>query len=257
MKYLLSNFPGVPHSQIATLLALDLGSNSGNGGLNGGRGGTSGGNNGIEYALDIRDSAVRWINDIENDPQYRRWPSTLSELLRPTFPGMLRSIRRNLYHLVLVIDPSISKSWPLLRLAESFLVHNAPLRIGLVIVVNSSNKITGLNDGGVALLCAFNYISETSGLSQGLGFITEVYASVSRGGTSGVNGSEDESSTDKIISVQDVWYKFKQKYPKVSKDEIFGEDSDYDTGRQLAKDFISRTGLNNLPQVSFYLNYIN
>lgn len=53
-----------------------------------------------DYAIDIRDSAVQWINDIENDSKYKRWSPTLMDLLKPTFPGMLRSIRRNLYNLV-------------------------------------------------------------------------------------------------------------------------------------------------------------
>lgn len=53
-----------------------------------------------EFAMDIRDSAVIWLNDIERDSTYARWSSSLTELLRPTFPGMLRNIRRNLYNLV-------------------------------------------------------------------------------------------------------------------------------------------------------------
>lgn len=53
-----------------------------------------------EYAIDIRDSAVVWLNDIESDKQYRRWPDSLLDLLKPTLLGPLRSIRRNLYNLV-------------------------------------------------------------------------------------------------------------------------------------------------------------
>ena len=57
---------------------------------------------GIDFALDIRDTAVIWVNDIEIDKQYRRWSSSLLDLLRPTFPGMLRSVRKNLYNLVCI-----------------------------------------------------------------------------------------------------------------------------------------------------------
>lgn len=53
-----------------------------------------------DFAMDIRDSAIIWINDIEQDSTYSRWSASLTELLRPTFPGMLRNIRRNLYNLV-------------------------------------------------------------------------------------------------------------------------------------------------------------
>lgn len=42
----------------------------------------------------------QWINDIENDPVYRSWPTGVQELLRATFPGVIRQIRRNFFNLV-------------------------------------------------------------------------------------------------------------------------------------------------------------
>lgn len=53
-----------------------------------------------EYGIDIRDSAIMWMNNIETDKAYRKWPSSTGELLRPTYPGMLRSIRKNFHNLV-------------------------------------------------------------------------------------------------------------------------------------------------------------
>ena len=32
-------------------------------------------------------------------------------------------------------------------------------------------------------------------------------------------------------------------------DDVFGEDSEWDVGRTLAEDFVSRSGLGSLPQV--------
>uniref|UniRef100_A0A3B1K1N6 Uncharacterized protein n=1 Tax=Astyanax mexicanus TaxID=7994 RepID=A0A3B1K1N6_ASTMX len=61
------------------------------------------------YALDIRHSAIMWINDIESDSTYRTWPSSLQELLRATFPGVIRQIRRNFFNLVLFLDPLFYK----------------------------------------------------------------------------------------------------------------------------------------------------
>ena len=57
-----------------------------------------------EYAVDIRDSSVMYINDIENDPQYARWPQGIMEILRPMFPGMLPHVRKNLFHMVSIIS---------------------------------------------------------------------------------------------------------------------------------------------------------
>lgn len=56
--------------------------------------------NNQEYGIDIRDSSIRWMNNIESDKAYRKWPSSVGELLRPTYPGMLRSIRKNFHNLV-------------------------------------------------------------------------------------------------------------------------------------------------------------
>ncbi|XP_051565828.1 UDP-glucose:glycoprotein glucosyltransferase 1-like isoform X1 [Myxocyprinus asiaticus] len=44
------------------------------------------------YALDIRHSAIMWVNYIEKDSMYRHWPSSLQELLRATFSGVIRKI---------------------------------------------------------------------------------------------------------------------------------------------------------------------
>jgi len=40
-----------------------------------------------DFQIDIRDGAVLYINDIENDKMYRNWPSSLHDMLRPTYPG--------------------------------------------------------------------------------------------------------------------------------------------------------------------------
>jgi hypothetical protein len=61
-----------------------------------------------------------------------------------------------------------------LKLAESFLIHQAPLRIGLVLAVNTSAEAIGKTDPGVALLEAYNYAAENSNAQQGLSLITDV-----------------------------------------------------------------------------------
>lgn len=60
----------------------------------------------------------------------------------------------------------------MLKLLESFYVHLAPLRLGLVFSIHPT--ATGEEDGGVALLNAFNYIAEVKDSYQGLSFITDV-----------------------------------------------------------------------------------
>lgn len=189
---------------------------------------------GKSYAVDIRDSAVQWVNDLETDTAYKRWPSSVDDLLRPTFPGMLRSIRRNMYNLVIVCNPASKSSWAILKLTDSFLSHQSPLRVGIAFNVSPKPAI-GLEDASVALLNAFNYIVEqTSKPLAAFHFITNIYTSISE---------------DRDVVVDDVLKAFKKQYPKASIDDIFGEDSDYDTARILAKEYVDRTGFRKLPQV--------
>lgn len=73
---------GVPGESLSTLLNIDLSESK------------------QDYGIDIRDTAIVWMNDIENDRAYSKWSSSVGELLRPTYPGMLRSIRKNFHNLV-------------------------------------------------------------------------------------------------------------------------------------------------------------
>lgn len=163
---------GISNKRMTSLLSLDFneGGNSGN----------------QEFAMDIRDSAINWINDIENDSTYKRWPSSLMELLRPTFPGMLRHIRRNLFNLVVIVDPTIKEIRSLMKLVESLVVHTAPIRVGLVFSTDADSKITGYNDAGVAMVCAYNYVTQLKDAHEGLSFLIDVslqikFSSVSLG----------------------------------------------------------------------------
>lgn len=202
---------GVSNKRMSALLELDLNEAS---------------SGGQEFAIDIRDSAINWINDLETDSKYRGWGSSLMDLLRPTFPGMLRNIRKNLYNLVLIINPASLEAKPLLKLAESFVVHLAPLRVGIVFAVNDSKDTMGKTDADIAMLCAYNYVAQNKDPEQALGFLTEVYSKV-----------EKELNAEDVISI------FKELYPRADIDDVFSEDSDYDFGRHLAKDFVQRTGL--------------
>lgn len=168
---------GISNKRLSSLLALDFGDSS---------------SGSQEFAMDIRDSAVNWINNIEDDSKYRRWSSNLMELLRPTFPGMLRQVRRNLFNLVriflnvmifnfdsiffkiLVINPTDPEVRGILKLVESFVVHSAPLRVGIVLSVDSSSSLTGLDDVGVAILCGFNYAMQNKDPIAALSFLHQV-----------------------------------------------------------------------------------
>ena len=70
------------------------------------------------------------------------------------------------------MDPLDKESRELLKMAEAFLVHSVPIRIGLVFALKQGASVT--EDAGVALAYAFNYIKQTDSAEKGLTFITDV-----------------------------------------------------------------------------------
>ena len=125
----------------------------------------------VNYLLDFRHSSILWLNNLEKDNQYMKWPSSYYDLLRNNFFGGLRTIRKNLYNLVLIIDPSqIDISYELMKNIEAYFVHELPLRIGLVFVTT--------NEYGTDLYRAFRYLLKYNGNpKRALAFINELYKS--------------------------------------------------------------------------------
>ncbi|KAJ0070361.1 hypothetical protein NL108_007747, partial [Boleophthalmus pectinirostris] len=188
------------------------------------------------YALDIRDPAIMWFNDIENDPMYRSWPSGVQELLRATFPGVIRQIRRNFFNLVLFLDPVQEESVELMKLAELFYKHKIPLRIGFVFVVNTKEEIDGFSDAGVGFYRLLNYIAEEYDLSQALLSTVSLYNKVDAG---------EQLSVDTISAY------LKRKFPKANAERILGPDSEYDERRKEGALFYKKSGLGALPLALF------
>ncbi|XP_029385904.1 UDP-glucose:glycoprotein glucosyltransferase 2 isoform X3 [Echeneis naucrates] len=188
------------------------------------------------YALDIRHPTIMWINDIENDPVYRSWPTGVQELLRATFPGVIRQIRRNFFNLVLFLDPVQEESVELVKLAELFYKHKIPLRIGFVFVVNTKDEIDGFSDAGVGFYRLLNYIADEYDLSQALMSIVSLYNKVDVGDT---------------LSVDTLSAYLKKKFPKANAERIIGKESEYDDKRKDGALFYKKSGLGALPLALF------
>ncbi|XP_068864420.1 UDP-glucose:glycoprotein glucosyltransferase 2 isoform X6 [Aphelocoma coerulescens] len=188
------------------------------------------------YALDIRHSSIIWINNIEQDHSYSTWPASYQELLKPTFPGFLQEIRRNLYNLVLFVDPVQEGTGDYMKLAELFYHHDVPLRIGIVFILNTKEEIDGNEDAGVALWRTFNYIAEESDISQAFMSIINMYHEVKDGN---------------VLTVDDVKDVLRSEYPHADVESILDVHSEYDAGRQAGATFYKKSGLGPLPQALF------
>ncbi|XP_071287066.1 UDP-glucose:glycoprotein glucosyltransferase 2 isoform X2 [Agelaius tricolor] len=188
------------------------------------------------YALDIRHSSIIWINNIEQDPSYSTWPESYQELLKPSFPGFLHEIRRNLYNLVLFVDPIQEDTGDYMKLAELFYHHDVPLRIGIVFILSTQEEIDGDEDAGVALWRTFNYIAEESDASQAFMSIINMYHEVKDGN---------------VLTVDDVKRVLRSEYPHADVQSILGVRSEYDEGRKAGATFYKKSGLGPLPQALF------
>uniref|UniRef100_A0A8B9QMG8 UDP-glucose glycoprotein glucosyltransferase 2 n=1 Tax=Apteryx owenii TaxID=8824 RepID=A0A8B9QMG8_APTOW len=183
------------------------------------------------YALDIRHSSIIWVNNIEKDHSYSTWPASYQELLKPAFPGVIQQIRRNLYNLVLFIDPIQEDTNDYMKLAELFSHHNVPLRIGFVFILSTQEEIDGNEDAGVALWRTFNYIAKETDTSQAFTSIINV------------NGN--------VLTVNHVKNVLRHEFPHADVQSILGVHSEYDEGRKAGATFYKKTGLGPLPQALF------
>uniref|UniRef100_A0A8C2WU40 UDP-glucose ceramide glucosyltransferase-like 1 n=1 Tax=Cyclopterus lumpus TaxID=8103 RepID=A0A8C2WU40_CYCLU len=185
-----------------------------------------------DYAVDIRNPAISWINNLETDHRYSSWPYNVQELLRPTFPGVIRQIRKNFHNLVVILDPTQENAVELLSVAEMFYANNIPLRIGLVFVVSEEDDIDGMQDAGVALVRAYNYISDEVDSQSAF----EMFNRVAIGGK---------------LSVGDVVKVLEKRFPYVEVSSVLGADSSYDSNRKEGVAYYQQTGVGPLPVVMY------
>ncbi|XP_077200010.1 UDP-glucose:glycoprotein glucosyltransferase 2 isoform X2 [Paroedura picta] len=168
------------------------------------------------YALDFRHSSVIWINNIEKDQTYDKWPTSFQELLKPAYRGMMRQIRRNLYNLVLFIDPLQEEALAFMKLVEVIYHQKVPIRIGFVFILNTNEEVDGNKDAGVALWRALNYVADEVDVAKAFTTITNMYHEVKDGD---------------VLSVEVVKRVLRREFPYADMQDILGVHSDYDENR--------------------------
>uniref|UniRef100_UPI00398E35CF UDP-glucose:glycoprotein glucosyltransferase 1 isoform X2 n=1 Tax=Pristiophorus japonicus TaxID=55135 RepID=UPI00398E35CF len=185
-----------------------------------------------DYGVDIRNPAIYWINNLELDSKYNMWPSSVQELLRPTFPGVIRQIRKNFHNFVLVVDPNDESTPELLKTAEMFYTNDIPLRIGLVFVVDDSDEADGLKDPGVALFRAFNFVADELDNTNAFQTIISMYSKVKEG---------------EKLAIEHIIGTLEKDFSNVEVASILGSGSAYDRNRKECTDYYKQAGLGSLP----------
>ena len=121
----------------------------------------------MEYAIDTRHDCIFHINDIENDIEYSSWTRNLHELLRPTFPGVIRQIRRNFFNLVMCLDPSELYTYHLLKSADYFFSNNIAVTIGFIFLSSDATDVAK-SEIIESFSCFFSFLSNN--ISQKFAF---------------------------------------------------------------------------------------
>lgn len=95
---------------------------------------------GESLTLDLRSSSVVYLNDLETDKRYSRWPASLFSILQPAPMGQLRALRKNLFTLVAVIDPLAPETPQLLAALREIIERPLPVRVGVLWTTSSGQQ---------------------------------------------------------------------------------------------------------------------
>lgn len=87
-------------------------------------------------------NAVLYLNDIEKDPEYSSWPTSMQEMLYRAQFGGAPTVRRNLFTMMLVVDPASGNPNPAIDAIAQLLNAQFPLRVG-VLIVNEDDVAEG------------------------------------------------------------------------------------------------------------------
>ncbi|GAB2283600.1 hypothetical protein Dimus_018106 [Dionaea muscipula] len=149
--------------------------------------------------LDFRSTDVHYLNNLEDDPMYRRWRSNLNEILMPVFPGQLRYIRKNLFNAVYVVDPASSCGLEVIDMILDMYENQLPIRFGVILYSTSFINKIGENAGEFnaaaggshfeedtsnLIIRLFIYVKEQHGVQAAFKFLSNVNRLVESGDAS-------------------------------------------------------------------------
>ncbi|KAI8914924.1 UDP-glucose:glycoprotein glucosyltransferase-domain-containing protein [Powellomyces hirtus] len=122
-------------------------------------------------AFDVRSDLVVWWNDLEKDSRYSRWPKDIMDLLRPSYPGQLKFMRKNLMQLVFQLDLTNPAHLRVMLQAFEFVERDIPLRFGIAPLVDETDP----NAPASIAALAFYHLRRTHKLKDAKRFIVELY----------------------------------------------------------------------------------
>ncbi|GAA6015304.1 hypothetical protein JCM10207_008942 [Rhodosporidiobolus poonsookiae] len=116
---------------------------------------------------------ILWWNDLEKDTRYKSWSKSVRDLLRPTYPGSMNLIARNLNNVVLVLDLTQPNALALvIENIKTFVSRGIPVRFGVVPLVSEQGDETAVQR---QVAQALWYLTDTLGRSAAMAFLNDLY----------------------------------------------------------------------------------
>ncbi|EPX75190.1 UDP-glucose-glycoprotein glucosyltransferase Gpt1 [Schizosaccharomyces octosporus yFS286] len=120
---------------------------------------------------DLEDNkAIFWMNEVETDTRYSKWPKSNMQLLTPIYPGQLHLLRKQLHTVIYPIFPSSDSSISLLSELVQFSRRPSPVQTGLVCVAPEEDEF------GKTICRAFHYVARTNSKPSALKFLFKCLA---------------------------------------------------------------------------------
>ena len=86
-------------------------------------------------------NVITFFNNLERDKAYKRWPRTVKQLLYPSW--QMHTIAKNLYTIVLVVDPLSMDGASLLMQTHMLMEQNYPIRFGVGFLLKQESQKNG------------------------------------------------------------------------------------------------------------------
>ena len=82
-------------------------------------------------SFDVRSDLVLWWNNLEQDSRYKRFSSSLQDLLMPSYPGQFKYIRKNIFNILFFADLSNLSHLNIIVSMFDLIERNIPWRFGV------------------------------------------------------------------------------------------------------------------------------
>ncbi|KAI8366128.1 UDP-glucose:glycoprotein glucosyltransferase-domain-containing protein [Blakeslea trispora] len=143
----------------------------------------------------LNDRFVTWWNDLEKDKKYSKWTDDMEEFLRPSYPGQLPPIKKNIFNLIMVEDLANMES--LARVAhevQAMVKRLVPIRFGIVCLIKEDDSISTI------MAKALNYLNEEFGKSNGMKFLTMALEKLHGEGKSQLDMKDIQTIFDSVLA---------------------------------------------------------